>query len=561
MLKPPEKMTVSEWADRFRILPKGTSDQPGRWKTIRTPYLKGIMDAFTDTEVEEIVFVKPTQVGGTECILNIIAYIIDQDPSPTLLVYPSENLAEDICRNRIQPMIHAMNTLKSKYNERLSKLLALQFKEMYLPLVGANSAAGLASKPIRFLLMDEVDKYPPRSGGGKEADPISLARERTKRFSYNKKIFITSTPTLRTGAIWKEWESCTRQLYYYVPCPHCGEFQRLRLRQIKRGDDTIYYECAFCQAHLNNSDKIRMMEQGIWKEEKSDSNQKTSLKQKTGFSLNAIYSPSLTFDDVLKEWFASQNDMEKMQNFVNSWLGEPWEQVGSTAGEEKVLEKQSRYTRGVVPEDAVLLTAGVDVQRNGLYYVVRAWGYGKTSWNIDHGFIKGVDFNELLKLLDQTYYTEKGISYNIDFALVDSGDQTEEVYNFCYINQPLVLPVKGRSNNTGRPYHLSKVTKEDSAARGMQLVLCEGGFYKDMIYNRLNKEDGNWYVFDGIDPDYCAQITAEHKVYIRKGGVEKWVWQPKTSGIANHYLDCEVYAACAADIIGALDLLEENQNE
>lgn len=232
-LKPPEKMTVSQWADKYRIIPAGTSNQPGRWKTSKTPYLRGIMDAFSDDRIEEIVFIKPTQVGGTESILNILGYIVDQDPSSTLVVYPSDTLAEDISKNRIQPMLRATKPLAEKFREDDSKLLALQFDNMYIPLTGANSAASLSSKPIRFVLLDEVDKYPPRSGGGKEADPISLARERTNTFSYNKKIFITSTPTLKTGAIWREWESCTRQLFFYVPCPHCGRMQRLRFHQLK----------------------------------------------------------------------------------------------------------------------------------------------------------------------------------------------------------------------------------------------------------------------------------------------------------------------------------------
>lgn len=269
-LKPPERMTVSEWADKNRIIPAGTSNQPGRWKTEKTPYLRGIMDAFSDDRIEEIVFIKPTQVGGTESILNILGYIVDQDPASTLVVYPSDTLAEDISKNRIQPMLRATRPLAEKFREEDSKLLALQFENMYIPLTGANSAASLSSKPIRFVLLDEVDKYPPRSGGGKEADPISLARERTNTFAYNKKIFITSTPTLKTGAIWKEWESCTRQLYFYVPCPYCGKFQRLRFQQIKfikegtktERAESAYYECPYCQSQLFDADKHKMLKQG-----------------------------------------------------------------------------------------------------------------------------------------------------------------------------------------------------------------------------------------------------------------------------------------------------------
>ena len=563
-LKPPEKMTVSQWADKYRIIPAGTSNQPGRWKTSKTPYLRGIMDAFSDDRIEEIVYIKPTQVGGTESILNILGYIVDQDPSSTLVVYPSDTLAEDISKNRIQPMLRATKPLAEKFREDDSKLLALQFDNMYIPLTGANSAASLSSKPIRFVLLDEVDKYPPRSGGGKEADPISLARERTNTFSYNKKIFITSTPTLKTGAIWREWESCTRQLFFYVPCPHCGRMQRLRFHQLKfpkEGSKTersaaAYYECPYCQGKISDADKHRMLQLGQWKNEGETEGTRVNPK-KTGFALNAIYSPWLSFADVAYKWLDAQGDQEKMQNFVNSWLGEPWEDVGSTAGAQKVLDNRGVYTRGMVPDWAQIITCGVDVQQNCLYYTVDAWGQGKKIYNIDHDCIPGVDFNALWDVINQTYYDVKGRDWYIDLALIDSGDQTDQVYDFCYVHNPLTVPVKGSSTPIPARYRVSAIQREGSAARGMNLIICDGSYYKTMIYAKINAVDGSWQVFDGVDQEYCEQITNEHKVFERKNGVGSWVWRPKTSGAPNHYLDCEVYAACAADLLGAFALLED----
>jgi phage terminase large subunit (gpA) len=557
-------MTVSQWADKYRIIPAGTSNQPGRWKTSKTPYLRGIMDAFSDDRIEEIVFIKPTQVGGTESILNILGYIVDQDPSSTLVVYPSDTLAEDISKNRIQPMLRATKPLAEKFREDDSKLLALQFDNMYIPLTGANSAASLSSKPIRFVLLDEVDKYPPRSGGGKEADPISLARERTNTFSYNKKIFITSTPTLKTGAIWREWESCTRQLFFYVPCPHCGRMQRLRFHQLKfpkEGSKTersaaAYYECPYCQGKISDADKNKILQLGQWMNEGETEGMRVSPK-KTGFALNAIYSPWLSFADVAYKWLDAQGDQEKMQNFVNSWLGEPWEDVGSTAGAQKVLDNRGVYTRGMVPDWAQIITCGVDVQQNCLYYTVDAWGQGKKIYNIDHDCIPGVDFNALWDVINQTYYDEKGRDWYIDLALIDSGDQTDQVYDFCYMHNPLTVPVKGSSTPIPARYRVSAIQREGSAARGLNLIICDGSYYKTMIYAKINAVDGSWQVFDGVDQEYCEQITNEHKVFERKNGVGSWVWRPKTSGAPNHYLDCEVYAACAADLLGAFALLED----
>lgn len=199
-LQPPEDLTVSEWAERYRVLDAKTSGSPGPWRNDKTPYLVGIMDELCNYETEEVIFVKPTQVGGTETILNSIGRIIQQDPSPTMVVYPSDTLGESIKKNRIDPMLNASPELKRRYHESDSSVSELQFDGMYLVIVGSNSPSQLASRPIRNLFLDEVDKYPGASK--KESDPISLATERTKTFR-NRKIFKTSTPTLKTGHIWK----------------------------------------------------------------------------------------------------------------------------------------------------------------------------------------------------------------------------------------------------------------------------------------------------------------------------------------------------------------------
>ena len=569
ILKPPEKITVSQWADQNRIIPAGTSNQPGRWKTSKTPYLREIMDSFSNDNIEEIVFLKPTQVGGTEAILNILGYIVAEDPSPTLVVYPSELLAEDISKNRIQPMLKATKDLADKFNEDDSKLLALQFDSMYIPLTGANSAASLSSKPIRFVLLDEVDKYPANAGGGKEADPISLARERTKTFAYNKKVFITSTPTLKTGSIWREWETCTRQLFYYLPCPACGKYQRLVFRQIKFDQigtiteraATAYYECPYCQAHIHDVDKMQMLHSGRWISPVELETGKPQDGKKTGFALNAIYSPWVTFADVAFNWLTAQSDQGKLQNFVNSWLAEPWEQVSGSADAQAVKDNRGMYTRGVVPEDVKLLVVGVDVQKLGLYYTVDVWIPGKRIRNIDHGYIHTVDFDILWKeVIDRTYYTLSGQEYLVNLALIDSGDQTDLVYDFCYLHYPITVPVKGSNTPIPARYRRSTVQKESSTAKGMQLIDCDGGYYKSMLYSKIRAKDGSFQTYEDVDEDYCDQITSEHLVTEQvRGGATRSVWKPKTSHRPNHFLDCEVYASCAADIMGAFSLLEPEE--
>ncbi len=564
VLRPPENLTVSEWADRYRVLDEKTSAQPGPWKTSTTPYLQGVMDAFNDPDIEEIIFCKPTQVGGTETLNNMIGYVIAQDPAPALVVYPTLELAEFASKNRVQPMIDLAPVLKQRYHFRESKDLELQFDSMYIVLAGANSPASLASRPIRYLFLDEVDKYPPRSG--KESDPISLARERTKTFAYNKKIFMTSTPTVKTGNIWTAKENADELRCYYIPCPHCGQYQKLSFKQIKwpkgvkepaDAQDLAWYECQYCKEKITDAHKPAMLRNGRWEAEKK----KGQYSRKVAFYINTLYSPWVRFGDVAYEFLKSKDFPDLLQNFVNSWLAEPWEDTQVKINKQLVLERQSGYEEGVVPDEAVLLTGGVDVQRGMLYWTIRAWGPLLTSWNIAHGI--AMSFEDIEVIMNTTFSKRDGTQYQVNLCAIDSGDQTEDVYDFCAMNQDWAIPVKGSSNPMLSRYRISTIDKINSKAYGMRLVLVDTSQYKSMIAARLNRPNGkgSWMVYQGCDEEYAEQVTSEHKVLVKKGDKQIEVWQPKTPTAANHYLDCEVYAAAAADLLHVRYLQEETPAE
>lgn len=517
---------------------------------MRTPYLKGVMDAWNDPDIEEIIWCKPTQSGGTEGLNNILGYIIEQDPSPTLFVYPTLDLAEYTSKNRVQPMVNLCATLRERYQDQNSKILELQFDGMYVVLSGANSPASLASRPIRYLLLDEVDKYP--TNAGKEADPISLARERTKTFAYNKKIVQTSTPTKKTGPIWQAWEAADCQRRYYVPCPHCGHKQTFRFKQIKWPKTaktpeaawaTAYYECEQCRGIITDGHKPGMLKGGQWQSEKNEGTRKVA------FHLNAIYSPWVRFGDVAYEFLKSKDFPELLMNFVNSWLAEPWENTEVKMKSDNVLERQSEYEEGIVPDNALLLTSGVDVQKDHFYYTIRAWSTSMTSWNIAHGLAD--TWNDVEDIMNLPYQDRHGKIFQVNLCAVDSGDRTEEVYDFCAINQEWAVPVKGSSNPLLSRYKISTIDKIDSKAHGMRLYLIDGSQYKDMIAGRLRRPNGpgSWMVFKGCDLDYAEQICSEEKVIEKKNGRDVEVWRPKSSHAANHYLDAEVYAGLAADLL------------
>lgn len=557
-LKPPEDITVSEWADKYRILDAKTSAMPGPWRTEQTPYLKGIMDEFNNYETEEIVYIKPTQVGGTECLQNMAGYIIQQDPAPTMIVYPTDKLAESISENRLQPMIKAAPTLKKRFLENESSKLELQFDGMYLTLAGSNSPSSLASKAIRFLFLDEVDKYPGASK--KEADPISLARERTKTF-HNRKIFITSTPTLKTGHIWKAKEDADIEKHFFVPCPHCGEYIEFKWKQVhfpkeegmSLADRAEFasYVCQECGCVITDQDKPDMLRLGEWRTVK----QNTKFVRKVAFWMNTLYSPFVRFSEVVKEFLKSKDDPEQLQNFVNSWLAEPWEDTKLKTNADLVLERQTEYEELIVPDWAKMLTGGVDVQENCLYWTIRAWGSYLTSQNIAHG--QAFSFQEVERVMNLEYQMPDGTPMVVALALIDSGYNADIVYDFCVSNSDWALPSKGSSNPMLSHYKMSTVNKTDSRAFGMNLVLVDTGKYKDMIAGRMKKKNGSgsWMVYAGCDREYAEQVTAEHKVNVKMGnGKVKQEWQLKTSHADNHYLDCEVYALAAADALGVRSL-------
>lgn len=563
-LSPPEQLSVSEWADKYRILDSRSSAMPGPWSNSVTPYLRGVMDEFNNYETEKIVFVKPTQIGGTEALQNMIGYIVMQDPAPTMIVYPTETLAKSVSENRLQPMLKATPEIARKFDEN-SSLLELQFDNMYLTLAGSNSPSGLASKPIRYLMMDEVDKYPGASN--KEADPIKLAAERTKTF-HNKKIYITSTPTLKTGHIWKEKESADIEKHYFVPCPHCGEYIEFHFQHLRFPDDEgmsyadraefATYVCQECGCIITDNDKHNMLKDGEWRIVRHN----TKYVRSVAFWINTLYSPFVRWSDIAKEFLMTKDDPEDFQNFVNSWLAEPWEDTKLKTNEELVLERQTEVPAYVVPSWAKLLTAGVDVQESSLYWTIRAWGNYLTSQNVAHG--QALSFEEIDRIMNAQYLTEDGEPVVVNLCLIDSGDQTDMVYDFCAYHTDYALPVKGSSHAQLSHYKLSKINKADSRAYGMSLVLVDGGKYKDMIAGRMRRPNGrgSWMVHAECDMEYATQVTAEHKVNVKSASGTKQVWQLKHSHGDNHYLDTEVYALAAADILGVRTLhLSEEQQE
>ena len=571
--RPPERITVSEWADKYRVLTPRISAKPGPWRTSYTPYLRGIMDAWIKPGVEEIVLCKGAQAGASEAAFNCLGYSICQDPGSALYVCSNDAVAEWTSENRLQDMVRNSPVFDGIYRERESDMLEQQFRAMFVVLTGANSPAALASRPVRYIIFDEVDKYPVFTG--REASPLKLGKERTKTFQ-NRKILYISTPTLDTGNIWKLLESCDAVYRYYVHCPSCGAAftfnlggvtwpeeltaalrdanqDDLRHKLLRSIEAAAWYKCPECGARIEDRNKHAMLLSGEWRLQGSA----PTAPKRVGFHWNSIYSPQVSFGQVAAEFLKSKDSPEDLMNFVNSWLAEPFRESAQKTEPEKVLEAAGNYERGSLPQEAVTLTAGVDVQKDQAYYVIRAWGPSLTSWLVEYGRFdtwNGEDLQGglLHHIVDPVFHAANGKLYQISYCLVDCGFRTDEVYDACTIYNDVLCPVKGSSRQMDGYYMRHAVDKRERS--GLICIEANTGLLKDFVFGRMAKEPGSrgsWSVFRGTGRDYAEQIASEHKVLVTdaRTKVAHREWQLIRSHAPNHWLDCEVYSALAARLL------------
>lgn len=576
--EPPSKMVVSEWASDRRMLQAGVSRQPGPWCNEMTPYLCGPMDVYNDPSVRHIVLCFGTQLGKTESLYNILGYIVDQDPYSTLLVYPREDDSKTVSRTRIQPMIDDCPSLRAKKPSQQDRyqLLEMHFPGMILYMVGANSPAALAQKPCRNILRDEIDKYPNKVG--KDADPLSLSEERAKSFWDIRKIVDVSSPTLESVGIWKQLQSCDVIRAFMVPCPHCGEYQKLKFPQIKWDKPadgaeeskiqtaklTARYECEACDAPISDDHKLWMLQNGRWEDEKTSE----THPAKVGFQLSSLYSPWLRWSDIAEQHLKALQEKEEkasnepLQNFINGWLAEPWVQRIQAVSDNEILDARVDLAPQTVPEEAVALTAFVDVQRYGFWFAVRAWARDFTSWLIHYGHLATWEDVELLLFENRYPCAGRGESIPIWRAGLDTGgtkgtgdlSMTEEAYFWLRRNAVgrgcRVWGTKGSATPLPGKLQVGKSMDKTPSGKpltgGLQLVLLDTAKLKEAFLYRLDlarrREPGAAYLHSETDHLYVSHITAEEK-RIDARGREEWV----KIRARNDLLDCEVGNLVLAD--------------
>lgn len=558
VVAPPPTLTVSEWADEYRILSKESSAEAGRWRTSRTPYQREIMDCVTDRNTKEVVVMASAQVGKSEMINNIIGYYIDYNAAPILLLMPTLEIAQAYSKDRIAPMIRDSKTLASKVGDPAARdgdntLLHKKFPGGHLTLVGANSPAGLASRPIKIVLADEVDRFP--ASAGSEGDPLFLAHQRTKTFWDAKKISVSTPTEEKTSRIYKEFQDSTKE-EWYIACPSCGFFQPYVWGQITF--EPVGMKCADCgEVHTEQEWKSRPGEWIVTGDEKSS---------RRGFHLNALMSPWESWDNIIANFKKAKKSQETLKAWVNTTLGEVWVEDYEAQDVEPLLKRRIEY-KADLPEGVLILTAGVDVQDDRLEIEVVGWGHNDQSYGISYQIFMGDPGREevweaLDHYLQKSFEFEDGVQLSISCACVDSGGHyTQEVYEFCKAREHRrVYAIKGRGGE-GVPF-VGRHTRNNRQRAALFSIGVDAG--KEMVVNRLKVVDNEAYGYcfypaneeRNYDETYFKGITSEQRKIKYVNGQPKVIWVKK-SGVRNEPLDLRNYATAALKIVNPqFDLLE-----
>lgn len=559
-LKPPPRLTVSQWADQSRVLSSEASAEPGKWNTARAPYQREIMDAVSDPSIHTVVVMSSAQVGKTEVLLNMVGFIIDIEPGPMLLIQPTLEMAEAFSKDRLVPMLRDSPTLRAKVafgrKDAANTILHKTFPGGHITMAGSNSPAGLASRPIRVILADEVDRWEV----GKEGDPLALAAKRSATF-WNRKLLVTSTPTVKgISRIERRFEE-SDQRRCFVPCPFCAHRFVLTWSHVKwepDRPDTAHLECPACSGQIREAGRKAMLRAPEWRPT-------APFRGIAGFHLWEAYSPWRRLSDIVADFLDAKRSPGTLQVFVNTSLGETWEERGEQAETHVLLARRERFA-AAVPAGACCLTMGVDVQDDRLEALIIGWGPGEESWVVEARVIPGdpsrlEPWQELDELLGATFIHETGANMGVLATCIDTaGHRTQYVYDFVQRRQhQRVYAVIGRGGE--RPI-VSAPSRKGSGKDPRKVDLFTVGVdqCKALIYSRLAiTEKGPGFVHlpiehqmgdelrHGVDEEFVAQLTAEKLVTKHKNGTPHREWvqtRPR-----NEALDMTVYAVAALRLL------------
>lgn len=573
-LQPLPNLSVSVWADSYRMLSAEASSEPGRWRTDRAPYQREIMDAFSQHKIWKVVVMSASQIGKSDIMNNVIGRYAHLAPAPIMMIQPTIELAQDYSKSRISPMIRDTKALTAIFREAKSRdggntILSKLFPGGRLIMGGANSPAGLASRPIKILLADEVDRFP--DSAGTEGDPVDLAAKRMTTF-WDKRLGLFSTPTIEgESRIYEEYLQGTQEEWQHE-CPNCHEFHLITHRNIttdhktvidKKGKKhaTVYsvkWRCPDCGFSFTEEQMRRAPQRFVAQ------NASALTKGVRSFFVNCWTSPWLTWSEVMQEWLEAEGDPEREKVVVNTRFGEPYERKGAFDSTDQFLKRREPYA-AELPDGVLILTAAVDVQDNRLEYEICGWGKGEECWGIKKDIILGVPENPevwdaLTEQLDREYRFKNGTGLIVPRTFIDSGGHySKEVY--AYSQRRLArqcFAVKGASTS-GVPIIYKYSKARVSQGRTIPLVFIGTDSGKQYVMDRLSidvpgpkyfhfplDKQENEAVSEilwnrGYDDIYFRGLIAEQKVARKKNGRIVWQWENIAKDKRNEPLDLRVY--------------------
>lgn len=573
-LMPDPTMQVDTWADEHRYLAETSSAEPGKFRTSRTPYISEPLQALSSNSgAERVVLMFGAQLSKTETGNNWIGYIMDYAPGPMLAVQPTVDIAKRFSKQRIASLISSTPRLRDKVRDSRSRdsgntLLSKEFPGGMLMMAGANSAAGLRSMPVRYLFLDEVDAYPEDVEG--EGDPIDLAIARTRTFA-RRKIFMCSTPTFEgRSKIAKAYDS-SDQRKYWVPCPHCGEYQTLKWSGVtwpKGNPSAAVYTCEHCRESIHEHHKTKMLEGGEWRADEPERGGKIR-----GYQLSSLYAPVgwFSWGDAAEMWESAKGQPDKLRVFVNTVLGETWKEKSVQPDWRRLYERTraSGLVQNELAPWVLAITAGVDVQGDRLEAEIVGWGRRKRTQSIDYRVLLG-DTNDLgpdgpweklRDLLEEVWpHPVAGVAMQIGSCGIDSGFNTQTVYTFCRsYQQPRVYPLKGQDalqTTLGTPKLVDINLGGRRISRGVRFWPVGSSIIKQEVYGWLGGEmptDGEnypagWCDFPEYDEEHFKGLTAEQLVVRVHRGYRRYQWEKTRE--RNEQLDCRGYARASAAMLG-----------
>ncbi len=595
ILQPRDSLTVSQWAEKRRKLSKLTSNYDGDWSNKYTPFLIEIMDALSDAITRQVTLQKCSQSGGTEAGLNFVGRTIEEDPGPMLIVMPTEKDTNRRMNTGLKPMFKSTMTLR-KYlpggkvdNLNIGKETVLENIILYIGWAG--SATALADNTVRYVILDEVGKFP--ASAGEESDPISLARDRMRTYSHRSKMYCPSTPVLKDDLFDREYKDGDMR-QWWSKCPHCGDRHVLKWENVsldKTEDGKLLtpkeyenggharYVCPKCAVLWTEQERWKAVLAGKWApdgcEVETDGSitGEAAISKHKSYHMNSLmlYPGFQTVDVLAAAWAKAQiakhlGDIKPLQNFINSELGEPFEDRKKITAEDVVRRHKGNYPENIVPRGVQMIIITADVQLDHFWVSVDGYGYLSEVWDIYTGRIEAggdtkylENWDPLRKFLSSSFIIADqnpppGVKPRVMTAYmcgVDCNYQMQVALDFCSQCKELnIVPVRGDAHVRNQVFRSKKIEGGWTIRYDLNVDRI-----KDRIFYQLYENDvpgsGYWHLNADTTEDTISQLASEHQKTVRAGNRTETIWVPKDSHRPNHIWDCKVYSSFVAELAGA----------